>query len=488
MGPPMTPEEEAAHYLFMQQADPRTSYRDYFRPKLEVDVFWTSDFACLKEIVTGSRPDMIVADFFVDAARDIMYQKDIPLALVWPQMPYGVMKASYIPGVPGFQIDTISSEHASVWTRMRAELRPIRAIPAMIEWTWFVRKMRRAAGVNYSLPLTHKPDYLALVNSFWGVETPKDLPPLMNAVGPILADEYPPLTDAMEAFFATHQRVVYVSFGTHVQLQPHHLDRFLSAFSELLRENLIDGVIWAANGRQQMLFPLNHRVNSGTHDVLVSDIIYNRDPAWYFTLFAPQRAILDRPETVLFVTHGGGSSINEAMYHGTKLLSLGFFFDQPLNGLRIQEAGVGLALDKASFTADEIVSKCRTILVDEDGAFAQDVQRMKHIARVSSRKKYYAADLIEEVLYDRMYSLDVRKTATGVRKRRPWHLQTADARMSVFRAKNIDLTCLGAIAVVGTIGLGYYGHLMVVSRWLGSPRTWWHALKMLLPASGASDL
>lgn len=408
-------------------------------------------------------------------------------------MPYGMAGASYIPGVPGFQIDALSSEHASLWTRVRAELRPLRAIPAMISWVWFVKSMRRAAGVNSSLPLLKKPDYLALINSFWGLETPKDLPPLINAVGPILADEYPPLDDPMEAFFVSHQRVVYVSFGTHIQLQPHHLDRFLSAFAELFRGDLIDGVIWAANGPQRRLFQLEHNVQMGTRDVLVRDILENRDPAWYFTPFAPQRAILDRPETVLFVAHGGGSSVNEAMYHGTRLLSLGFSFDQPLNGLRIQEAGVGLALDKACFSEAETVDKCRTILLDEDGAMAQDVQRRKHIARASSRKKYYAADLIEEMMYDCKFSmdppgssLDSRQAVTRPRRRRPMHLQTADARMSAWRAKNWDLTCFGTVTVAGIMGLGCYAFVVFATRGISLAKVSGQALKLLLPASVVS--
>ncbi len=170
MGEPMAAEQEAAHYLDMQQSDPRRDYWGYFRPKLTVDAFWTSDFAFLKDIVAASKPDMIVADFFVDAVRDIQYITGIPVAMVWPQMPYGFAKVSYIPGVPGFQIDALSSEHASLETRVRAELRPLRALPAIIHYLSFVRNMRRAAGVNYSLPHAQRtPDHLALVNSFWGL-------------------------------------------------------------------------------------------------------------------------------------------------------------------------------------------------------------------------------------------------------------------------------------------------------------------------------
>ncbi|KAK4226203.1 hypothetical protein QBC38DRAFT_237118 [Podospora fimiseda] len=452
MGPDLSPEEEALNYCQLQNSDPRVSYEGYFKPKYTVDQFWTSDYFCLQNIFADYKPDMVVADFFVDAVRDIAYpHSDTPFAMVWPQMPYGMAGAPYIPGVPGFQTDALSSEHASFWTRLRAELRPLRAIPAIVKYLRWVRKMRRDAGVFHDLPLLKKPNYLALVNSFWGLEVPKDLPPMITPVGPILADEYPPLEGPIKAFFSTHRRIVYVSFGTHIKLEPKHLVRFFTAFSAMFREDLIDGVIWAANEAQRSVFSFVHMIElngkPGSRRLSVIDIINNQTPEWYFTPFAPQRAILERPETVLFVTHGGGSSVNEAIYHGTPMFTLGFFFDQPLNGLRIQDAGVGLAMDKAAFTESEVVEKCRSILVDHDGSFGLNVTRMRHIARVASRKKHHACDLIEEVMYDRKFG-----APTG----RAWHLETADMRMSVWRARNWDLKAFGGIIFAGVVGLGFY--------------------------------
>ncbi|KAJ9132944.1 UDP-glucosyl transferase family protein [Coniochaeta hoffmannii] len=473
MGEPMTAEQEAAHYVDMQQTDPRRDYRGYFLPKLTVDAFWTSDFAFLKDITARSRPDVIVADFFVNAVRDIQHQTGIPVAMVWPQMPYGHAKVSYIPGVPGFQIDALSSENASLTTRLRAELRPLRALPAIINYLRFVRNMRRAAGVNYSLSsVSRTPDHLALVNSFWGLETPKDLPPMIAAVGPILADEYPQLDGRLEDFLRPGRRVVYVSFGTHVLLQEEHITRFLDAFTVLLRDKLIDGVIWVAGATQRSFFPLGRSVHGADGQVTVRHILEHHDPAWHFTTFAPQRAILDHPQTVLFVTHGGGSSVNEALFHGTPMLCLGFFFDQPLNGLRIQEAGVGLAMDKADFSSSEVLEKCRTLLLDRDGQVSRNVRRMAHIARVSARKKHYAADLIEEVMYDRMFSSSPSETPLGsedgrlqcVRRSRPLHMQTADARMSAWRAQNWDLTFIGCATFAGVLGFGYHAYLWLRRR------------------------
>jgi UDP:flavonoid glycosyltransferase YjiC (YdhE family) len=48
------------------------------------------------------------------------------------------------------------------------------------------------------------------------------------------------------------------------------------------------------------------------------------------------------------------------------MLTLGFFFDQLLNALRLSESGVVLALDKANFSTEDIVAKVRTLLQDEE--------------------------------------------------------------------------------------------------------------------------
>ncbi|KAK4663424.1 hypothetical protein QC763_608230 [Podospora pseudopauciseta] len=455
MGDPLTPEQEEAHYLALQNTDIRVDYKSYFAPKYTVDAFWTSDYTHLLRITKAISPDAIVTDFFVEATRDMQKQFGVPVAMVWPQMPYGMVSAGHIPGIPGFQVDALTSEKASFWQRIRAALRPLRAITTVVPYLRWVKRMRREAGVNYPLAgvTAGKPDYLGLVNSFWGLETPKDCPPLLQAVGPILSEEYPGLDGELRGFYerGKKRRVVYVCFGTHITLPTEQVVMFLGALGDLLADGLVDGVIWTVGKKQRQQFqPLLNQWTGGVREP-VGMLLENQSERWYFTPFAPQRAILDHPDTILFVTHGGGSSINEAMYHGVRMLSLGFFFDQLLNSLRIVEAGVGLGLDKATFTRDEIYDKGRQVLLDEDGSFARNVERMRHIARISARKKHYAADLIEEMMYDAKFGLDPNSG-----KMRPMHLQTADVRMPIWKAKNLDLLLLGGLATAGFAGVSYW--------------------------------
>jgi hypothetical protein len=205
MGPGPSEAELDAHYLRVQGWDAKKGFEDIMDSKYMFDSYWEPAYKHLKAIVEdeSTRPDMQVADFFVDAAKDILIQFNIPIAMVWPQMPYLMLPCSYIPGQPGFQVDmTLTSEHASLWSRIRNELVLVRSLPIMIKLMRWTKQMRRNAGVNYSLPVTSKPNYLLLVSSFFGLETPKDLPPLVAAVGPILSDEYPPLNTTHLNFFS----------------------------------------------------------------------------------------------------------------------------------------------------------------------------------------------------------------------------------------------------------------------------------------------
>lgn len=66
------------------------------------------------------------------------------------------------------------------------------------------------------------------------------------------------------------------------------------------------------------------------------------------------------------------------------------------------------------------------------------------------------------------------------------HLQTADARMSAWRAKNWDLTCFGTVTVAGIMGLGCYAFVVFATRGISLAKVSGQALKLLLPASVVS--
>ena len=478
LGPGIASEDADHHYARMRDWLPAHGMEPMLLSKRLFDSLWPETYRRLRTICLDeeTRPDFIVADFFADAAaRDMLKELDVPLAVVWPQMPSLMAPASYIPGQPGFQVDatTITSENASIVSRFRNEFVLVRALPALLSWLRWTKRMLRAAGVKHDLPPQTKPDYLVLVNSFFGLEVPRDLPPLIAPVGPILSDHYTPLTSDFSAFLATHDRTLFVSLGTHILLTPESLHLLLTALLSALDANLLNGIIWSLPKRAIAAFDtsLSYPRSDGSLTTATS-ILDDLDPQVLIVPFAPQRALLDHPHTVLFLTHGGGSSANEALYHGCPVLSIGYFFDQLANSARLAAAGVGLSLDKSSFSARDIVSAIDDILTDRTGSYARNVLRMRRIARVAARRgKYRAADLIEEVMYDHeLRFVDSSSPSHRPIAVRPMHLQTADARMSLWRSRNYDMWFVG-LTSLGVLGVGCW---YAAKWWSGYGWKYWY--------------
>lgn len=61
------------HYLRMRDWDVRKGFSDVMESKFMFDSYWTQTYHHLKEIMQDAsrKPDMILADFFVDAAKDM---------------------------------------------------------------------------------------------------------------------------------------------------------------------------------------------------------------------------------------------------------------------------------------------------------------------------------------------------------------------------------------------------------------------------------
>lgn len=449
VGRAVTPSEDEELYLRYSRWDNRSNggRRDFIEGKKFYDSFWPETFQGLKRVMEESRPDFIFGDYQVEAAKDVALEYCIPFAAMWPQMPWLMVSHKWIPGEPGTQLRCLTSEHASMYDRIFGQTYLLRYSPHLLDLFFWTRKMRREAGVKTMPAMKQKPDYLLFVNSFWGLEPAKDLPPLIQAVGPILSDEFPPLDAQQKQFLEKKTRVAYVAFGTHVILTFDKLEKIITGLWTAIQSGYIDGVIWAirSTARRQLNFSKGDSISKYLN-ISANDLLANKHSSYLFLNFAPQRAILDHPSTVLFLTHAGASSGNEGLYHGVPMLSMAIYGDQIQESMRLVSAGVAISIDKHTFTADNISAHIGHILLDENGEFRRNVQRMQRIAHVASRKKYLASDLIEEHMYDWDLRFEsslqdkskTERTINGGRGKTlsPMHLQTCDARISWIRASN----------------------------------------------------
>lgn len=93
----------------------------------------------------------------------------------------------------------------------------------------------------------------------------------------------------------------------------------------------------------------------------------------------PQNDLLAHKNLKLFITQAGQHSMEEAIYHGVPLLALPFFGDQPLNGRRIAEKGIGEWLDHAKATVEVLCATIEKIIGNQ--LYKQNVEELQKVVQ-----------------------------------------------------------------------------------------------------------
>ena len=356
----------------------------------------------------------------------------------------------YLPGIPGMQQRCLTSEHASIWDRLYEELWAMRFFSAFHELIAYKKMLRKAAGAPPP-QMIRKPKYLAFANTFFGLEPPRPLPPLVVPVGPLISMEWGSLDSDMSDFLSTKKKTIYVAFGSHVNLPDWRIARVINGLAMAIEKGYIDSVVWGLKVKRTTLNDPEASSNQPTSlkgKIDYTAVLTNQHAKWRVVSWAPQRAILAHPSCCLFFSHCAMGSTNEALVHGVPILGMPFYVgDQMGNARRIEAAGSGLFVDKHRFSAAEVRNKIGTITLDVEGSFARNVLRMQRLAISGTKRKFVFADMIEEVLADHELRHD---SADRDRKElRPMYLQTPDARMPWYKANNFDLylTCAGFLSL-----------------------------------------
>lgn len=120
--------------------------------------------------------------------------------------------------------------------------------------------------------------------------------------------------------------IVYFSFGS--VIKPSHLPK----------DDLDIFIRQLGNIKQTVLFKWESE-----HDIDFPPNIIVRK--WF-----PQADILGHSKCVLFITHGGIHSTEEAIYFGVPMLTVSVFGDQLHNSLVMQDRGAALRIRYSEFT------------------------------------------------------------------------------------------------------------------------------------------
>ncbi|XP_053656172.2 UDP-glucosyltransferase 2 isoform X2 [Cherax quadricarinatus] len=192
---------------------------------------------------------------------------------------------------------------------------------------------------------------MMFVNTHFSVGMPVPLLPSQVEVGAIHCRPANPLSQELESWItgAGSPGVIYFSLGsftkfTNIPVQ--YRDVFVQAFRRLPQR-----VIWKYDGDLED----------------VPDNVMIRK-------WLPQQDILGHNNVKVFISHCGLLSMQEAIYHGTPVLAVPLFADQPSNSHFLTTSELGLSLVWEELTADKIVNALNDII--NDPKYQENVLRM----------------------------------------------------------------------------------------------------------------
>lgn len=335
-----------------------------------INRLWPVMYDGLRAAIQRRRPDVMVADVVTTAALDAA--AGLPTVVNNPDL-LDILPKTILPLDPRLPLAFFDKSIREVrhWRTYAAPM--ISFISSqLVRWTWMrdlnlLRASRGLKHVDFADLLRGK---LILNDSAFGLEYPRTLPPHLQMVGPMIGASIDPLPPDYQEWLDRSESCIYVNMGTICRLTPDQLQQMLAALScEEFR------VLWILSPDQRKLLP----------PTLPEGI---RIQPWG----PPPISILRHPNVKAFVCHCGVNSVHEAMHAGTPVVGIPMFADQCDMGARVQDAGVGLILDKQRLTARQLQDFIRRVIQEEQ--FRQAIIPVQESFRLAGGVRR-AADLIE---------------------------------------------------------------------------------------------
>lgn len=344
-----------------------------------LNTIWLIMFDQLLAAVKDCQPDVFVVDILTSAGIDVALSLKVPFIINTPLPLPAVFflnrKILPVSNCTPMLHDKKSIHDMGTWEQFTYPLR--RKLSS-----WFfelmVRKqfnrMRAKHTVSKSITNESFKDKLILVNSAFGLEYSRPVPPSVQLVGPMIPKSFKELPEDVIAWLDKEIPTVFLSLGT---LAPYTSELILKLVEALDTQKF--QVLWALNKKYHILLPAKLPSTFRIESWLPSTL-----------------AVFSHPNVHVFVSHCGGNSVHESLYFGTPIVGIPIFADQEDYAYRIQDASVGVRLDKTSFTADELRNAVFHVIHSKEVLLATEkIQACLQLAGGVSR----AADLIEQVVY-----------------------------------------------------------------------------------------
>jgi UDP:flavonoid glycosyltransferase YjiC (YdhE family) len=369
------------------------------------------------------RPALMVCDYFAEACMDFAARRPGELdafVVMSPCSPehFGLHNPWFIPFWtldPPYALSSLS-----LVDRWRSSV----ALP--LEYRWRLAQLdawkneqRLAAGLDVppAAQLTRLAGHHVLVEDWWLLSHPRDMPPLFHLNGPT-GDHYqgqvarlPPVFRDLLAANAD-RGVVVISLGSQVPMQRAWVTALLEGLDQPL-----------SGFAQPPLLLFSTKTTPAPHRIFPADSERSRCFDWL-----PQADLVAHPLTVLVISHGGQASTLEAVFNAKPLLTIPIFGDQPRNAGTLADKKLALYLDKHSFTAADVRQAVHRLFTDPE--FAASRQRYQALARIRNQHSALrGADVIEEALL------------VGAQ-----HLQSVDQLLPLWYLYNLDLLAVVLLA------------------------------------------
>jgi UDP:flavonoid glycosyltransferase YjiC (YdhE family) len=334
---------------------------------------WPFYFDRLLEVIQRQRPDILVVDFVTRAGLDVAEAAAIPAIINNPDL-LTTVSIAYLP--PAFDVPLPylgHSIHHLPW-HTQGSYPLLRWLSGrLIDLTLGRRlnQLRASRGLGKLTMNCALAEHSIMINSAFGLEYPRPLPQNIIMVGPMLPSEVKPLAYDLEEWLGNGPPVVYVNLGTIALATPDQLQRMYEAFAHAPFR-----VWWILRPQMQQLLPAPLAANI-------------RVDAWG----PPLLAVLKHPNVRSFVSHCGINSAQESLAAGTPIVGMPMLADQFDMAMRLQDAGVGLALDKLTFSAADLRSAIERVL--SDAAFLSPIPALQK-SFTQAGGIAHAADLIEQ--------------------------------------------------------------------------------------------
>jgi len=242
-----------------------------------------------------------------------------------------------------------------------------------------------------------------LVNSFWGLEMPRDLPPSVQLIGTLgtvdtsFSSEqesswknYPDIKNWLDQS-QNDDDIVFLTTGSHAFLSETQVKTFFEGLYCDEKKSQEGGkrwrFIWSLQDKYLSFLPSQYQE-------IKNDNYYLLIKPW-----VPQCDLIQHPKVKVVLTHCGWGGVSEVIGAGKPIVGVPFMADQPRNAEQLVHLGVGLSLNVNKFTSIQVRSAVTEVLTNPN--YTIKMKELQALEAVSSRTT--ANKVVDAVEYARRF-------------------------------------------------------------------------------------